>query len=96
MARLHDDPLRREGRARGAPGGVFAISEGGVTHATWRACQKDTTRSAVEGIRRAKLTRALSMSEGDGTRFWPSRSRINARTVAHSRAITLPTIRIGS
>ena len=27
VARLHHDALRREGRARGAPGGVFAISQ---------------------------------------------------------------------
>ena len=66
------------------------------THADWRVCQKPTTRSAVEGIRRAKFTRALSMSAGDGTRFGPSRSRISARTVAHSRPMVLPTIRIGS
>ena len=58
--------------------------------------QKPTTRSAVEGIRRAKFTRALSISAGDTTRFGPSRSRINARTVAHSRPTDLPAIRIGS
>src|SRR6266436_5527809 len=67
-----------------------------VYHADWRVCQKFTTRCAVEGIRRAKFTRALSMSVGDGTRCAPSRSRIRARTVAHSRPTTLPTIRIGS
>jgi hypothetical protein len=65
-------------------------------HADCLACQKLTTRSAVEGIKRAKFTRAASMSAGAGTRFGPSRSRIKARTVAHSRPMVLPTIRIGS
>ena len=67
-----------------------------VVHAAWRVCQKFTTRSAVDGIRRMKFTARFSMSAGDGTRFGPSRSRIRARTVAHSRPIVLPTIRIGS
>ena len=61
-----------------------------------RVFQKVTTRSAVDGISRAKLTRAPSMSAGEATRFGPSRSRISARTVAHSSPITLLTIRIGS
>src|SRR6478672_1281800 len=30
-------------------------------HADWRVCQKFTTRCAVEGIRRAKFTRALDV-----------------------------------
>src|SRR5471032_1926622 len=67
-----------------------------AVHADWRVCQKFTTRSAVEGIRRVKFNRALSMSAGAGIRLGPSRSRIKARTVAHSRPIALPTIRIGS
>src|SRR5882762_9511405 len=61
-----------------------------------RSFQKPTTRSAVDGIRRAKFTRALSISAGDATRLGPSRSRIKARTVAHSRPTALPAIRIGS
>src|SRR6185437_1656490 len=65
-------------------------------HAGGRVRQKSTTRSAVEGIRRAKFTRAVSMSAGDGIRLGPSRSRISARTVAHSRPSALPIIRIGS
>src|ERR1700729_2635809 len=69
---------------------------GSGAYADCLVCQKPTTRSAVEGISRAKFTRALSISVGDGTRLGPSRSRINARTVAHSRPIALPTIRTGS
>src|SRR4051812_1058251 len=52
-----------------------------------RVFQKPTTRSAVAGISRAKFTRALSISADDAVRFGPSRSRIRARTVAHSRPI---------
>ena len=65
-------------------------------HADGRLFQKSTTRSAVEGIRRVKFTRAFSISAGAAIRFGPSRSRISARTVAHSRPMVLPTIRIGS
>jgi hypothetical protein len=72
------------------------FASGRVPHAVWRARQKPTTRSAVEGISLAKFTRALSMSVGAGTRFGPSRNRISARTVAHSRPMVLPSIRIGS
>src|SRR5213075_1651874 len=70
--------------------------DGESRYATWRDFQKVTTRSTVDGISRAKLTRAPSMSAGDGTRLAPSRNRISARTVAHSSPMVLLTIRIGS
>ena len=63
---------------------------------TYRVFQKSTTRCAVDGIRREKFTRATSRSAGDGARFGPDLSRISARTVAHSRPMVLPAIRIGS
>ena len=53
------------------------------TQTCGRVFQKPTTRSAVEGIRRAKFTRALSISAGEVIRFGPSRSMISARKVAH-------------
>ena len=55
-----------------------------------------TTRSAVDGIRRAKFTRAFSMSAAAGTRCDPTWSRTSARTVAHSSPMNLPTMRMGS
>src|SRR5262249_4738073 len=65
----------------------------GERHIVWRVFQNPTTRSAVEGISLAKFTRALSMSDGAATRLGPSRSRISARTVAHSSPMVLPMIR---
>src|SRR6202011_4501366 len=89
--RTRNDVLAIACRARGQP-----LDRIAVHHADCLVCQKFTTRSAVEGIRRAKFTRAPSMSAGAGTRFGPNRSKIKARTVAHSRPIVLPTIKIGS
>ena len=43
-------------------------------HPAGRSFQKPTTHSAVDGIRRAKFTRALSISAGDATRLGPSRT----------------------
>ncbi len=68
------------------------------------ACKTATTGGLPErdnALRRSRAsggrssTRALSMSAGEAVRFGPSRSRISARTVAHSRSIVLPAIRIG-
>src|SRR5579863_292901 len=101
VARLHDDAIRPQGRARRPQGDVFEIQEERLarmasSHADCRTRQKFTTRSAVEGIRRMKFDRTFSISIGDGVRAGPSRSRIKARTVAHLSPIALPRIRKGS
>ena len=104
LARLHHDALRPQGRARRPRRRridrfrkiSWRLRADHCRYADWRVCQNSTTRSAVDGIRRVKFTRALSISAGDATRLGPSRSRISARTVAHSRPSVLPRIRIGS
>src|SRR5262249_14523476 len=81
--------------SRDLSGSERVLGEAGC-HATQRVFQKATTRSAVEGISLVKFARAVSLSDGAGTRFGPGRIRISARTVAHSRPTHLLTIRIGS
>ena len=58
--------------------------------------ESDAGREVLDGISRAKFTRALSMSSAATMRFAPRRISTSARTVAHSRPSVLAIIRIGS
>ena len=73
---LSDSPLWEE-----LPVGA-AETEAIRTHADCRVCQKPTTRSAVDGIRRAKFTRALSISAGAAH---PARAQPQQDQRAHRR-----------